>query len=259
MKILFIDDDEIFSQNICELLLKAGHTVEYCKDTNDAIRVIGTVQYDLYIIDLILPPTYENEGINILKEIKKDNNQNKAIMISQKNHNMTSIVDLAYQLGARRFIDKTDSGFSIKILTIVKEITKEMNDAIFISYGHNELLMLKLKSFISEKLEKRILVLSEIANKGMTIVEKLEAASERCNKAIVLLTKDDETRDGGMRARQNVVHEIGFFQGKYGRENVILLCEDGVELFSNISGIVYYKFDEDHFDEIYELLRSELS
>jgi len=50
MKILFIDDDEIFSQNICELLLKAGHTVEYCKDTNDAIRVIGYRFNDIVIV-----------------------------------------------------------------------------------------------------------------------------------------------------------------------------------------------------------------
>jgi len=61
-----------------------------------------------------------------------------------------------------------------------------------------------------------------------------------------------------MRARQNVIHEIGFFQGKYGRKNVVLLCEEGVELFSNISGIVYIQFDRNHFPEVFEQLRNEL-
>ena len=78
-------------------------------------------------------------------------------------------------------------------------------------------------------------------------------------KAIILLTKDDEMADGSMRSRQNVIHEIGFFQGKYGRKNVILLCEEGVELFSNISGIVYIQFDRNHFAEVFEQLRNELN
>ena len=59
------------------------------------------------------------------------------------------------------------------------------------------------------------------------MVEKLEATeAEKCNKAVILLTKDDEMADGSMRSRQNVIHEIGFFQGKYGRKNVILLCRN---------------------------------
>ena len=45
-----------------------------------------------------------------------------------------------------------------------------------------------------------------------------------------------------IRARQNVVHEIGFFQGKYGRSRVVLLAEQGVEIFTNISGIVRIDF-----------------
>ena len=95
-------------------------------------------------------------------------------------------------------------------------------------------------------------------NRGLTIVEKLEKASAFCNCAIVLLTKDDEITDGGMRPRQNVIHEIGFFQGKYGRNKVILLCERGVELLSNISGIMRIEFDVTHFEAVYDAIRMEL-
>ena len=133
-----------------------------------------------------------------------------------------------------------------------------MSDSIFISHGHADLLKYQLKDFVREKLGKTAVVLSEQPNNGMTIVEKLEAASEKCNKAIILLTKDDEMADGKMRGRQNVIHEIGFFQGKFGRRNVVLLCEEGVESFSNISGIVYITFNRDHFPEVFEPLRNEL-
>ncbi len=62
-----------------------------------------------------------------------------------------------------------------------------------------------------------------------------------------------------MRARQNVVHELGFFQGKYGRDKVILLVEEGLELFSNISGIVYSRFESNNFSAAFESLRLEIA
>jgi predicted nucleotide-binding protein len=72
------------------------------------------------------------------------------------------------------------------------------------------------------------------------------------------MTGDDELRDGGVRARQNVIHELGFFQGRYGRDKVILLVEEGVELFSNISGIIYIRFDPNNFGATFESLRLEI-
>src|ERR1035437_2115799 len=95
-------------------------------------------------------------------------------------------------------------------------------------------------------------------SRGLTIVEKLERVSEECWFAVILMTKDDEQKDGGVRVRQNVVHEIGFFQGKYGRKNVVLLAERGVEVFSNISGIVRIDFEPNHFGEAFEDLRREI-
>ncbi len=129
---------------------------------------------------------------------------------------------------------------------------------IFISHGHNELLQLKLKDFISSRLQRTPVILAELPNWGATVVEKLERESKSCSMAIVLMTKDDEQRDGGVRARQNVIHEIGFFQGIYGRKNVILLAEKGVELFSNISGIVRIEFDSQSFEAVFEQLRREI-
>jgi predicted nucleotide-binding protein len=64
----------------------------------------------------------------------------------------------------------------------------------------------------------------------------------------VLLTGDDV---GGLspdtlepRARQNVVFEFGFFFGALGRNRVAVLHEEGVELPSDVHGIVYIPLDE---------------
>ena len=259
MRILLIDDDLSFAEGICESLYTAGNEVDHSGSMQESIAKLRDSQYDLIIIDLMLPPSYSQEGIEILRFVRQNPPDSEVLMISSRTAGMTMLVDQAYQNGARRFLDKSDPEYFAKMIMIVEEVKKEMCNSIFISHGHADLLKYQLKDFIKSRLGREALILSEQPNNGMTIVEKLEAASEKCNKAIILLTKDDEMADGNKRGRQNVIHEIGFFQGKYGRKNVILLCEEGVELFTNISGIVYIQFNRDHFPEVFEQLREELA
>jgi predicted nucleotide-binding protein len=140
----------------------------------------------------------------------------------------------------------------------MEEILRKRRANVFLSHGHNELLKLKLKDFLNSKLGRMPIILAEQSSRGLTVVEKLERVSAICCFAVVLMTKDDQQVDGGVRARQNVIHEIGFFQGKYGRKNVVLLAERGIELFTNISGIIRIEFEAEHFEECYEPLRNEL-
>jgi predicted nucleotide-binding protein len=74
------------------------------------------------------------------------------------------------------------------------------------------------------------------------VIEKLNEESDKCASAVIVMTGDDMDADGQARARENVVHEIGFFQGKFGRVGVCLLHEDGTNIPSNIFGIVYIPF-----------------
>lgn len=258
MKILIIDDDCIYAQKLIEFLSAMGHLVEYCESIIDFHQVVNIEQYDLALLDLMLPPTYTKEGLSILSKLRKKAPNMVVIMISAKNNDMISVVSKAYGEGIYTFLDKNECDFIEQLIERILEVERKMNDKIFISYGHNELLKLKLKEFIRDRLKREIIVLDELPNSGLTIVEKLEKASSYCNCAIVLLTKDDELMEGGMRARQNVIHEVGFFQGKYGRNKVILLCEKGVELFSNISGIMRIDFEATHFEAVYDSIRMEL-
>lgn len=58
----------------------------------------------------------------------------------------------------------------------------------------------------------------------------------------MVITGDDEVQGDGPRALQNVMHEIGFFQGKFGLPSVCLLYEEGTDIPSNIHGLVYIPF-----------------
>jgi predicted nucleotide-binding protein len=69
--------------------------------------------------------------------------------------------------------------------------------------------------------------------------------------AILVMTAEDQTVDGQFRARQNVVHETGLFQGKLGFNRAIVLLEDGVEEFSNIHGIEQIRFSKENIKETY--------
>ncbi|MBN3755914.1 nucleotide-binding protein [Paraburkholderia sp. Tr-20389] len=117
---------------------------------------------------------------------------------------------------------------------------------VFIVHGHHEALRESVARVV-ERLGLTPTILHEQPNSGRTIIEKFEAQAD-VDFAVVLLTGDDEGRalkDGATRARarQNVVFELGYFFGALGRNRVCALCEPGVELPSDIHGIVYVQLD----------------
>lgn len=70
------------------------------------------------------------------------------------------------------------------------------------------------------------------------------------------MTSEDETAEGKIRARQNVIHEAGLFQGRLGFDKVIILKQDNIEEFSNIAGLQYIPFSGDNIEQtFYELQR----
>ena len=128
----------------------------------------------------------------------------------------------------------------IKIEDNMNQPTKPTNK-VFIVHGHDNALKNEVARFI-EKLGLEAIILHEQANKGKTIIEKIEHYSD-VSFGIVLYTPCDiggKTKENLQpRARQNVVFEHGYLVGKIGRKNVIALVKDKVEKPSDISGIVY--------------------
>jgi hypothetical protein len=130
-----------------------------------------------------------------------------------------------------------------------------MGKKVFISHGHNELVKHKIKDFIRKRLKMEPIVLSEQKDLGLTIVEKLETYAKDCWFALILLTADDQTSSGSFRSRQNVIHELGYFHALLGRKKVLLLKETQVELFSNISGLIYKEFKGANIEAVFEDVR----
>jgi predicted nucleotide-binding protein len=65
--------------------------------------------------------------------------------------------------------------------------------------------------------------------------------------AILVLTRENRHADKRWHARENVIHELGLFQGRLGYEKAVILMEAGVERFSNIDGLTYIEFSKGDF------------
>jgi Predicted nucleotide-binding protein containing TIR -like domain len=89
------------------------------------------------------------------------------------------------------------------------------------------------------------------ARAGHVIRDILEEMLEKSSFAILVMTGEDETSDGKLRARQNVIHETGLFQGKLGFSRAIVLVEEGVEDYSNLQGIQGVRFSKGNIRETY--------
>ncbi len=153
----------------------------------------------------------------------------------------------------------------------IAEIIESEEKQIFIVYGHDHTSREQLE-LILKKLD---LNHSKIVNdSGMTIIEALEKKVSEIHCGIVLLTADDlaiSKHDYNKksftgepiepllteRARQNVILELGMLIPVLGRENIIVLRKEGVEVPSDMSGVFYIGF-ENHIKETVQKMAKRL-
>jgi predicted nucleotide-binding protein len=118
---------------------------------------------------------------------------------------------------------------------------------VFVVHGHDIAAKESVARFL-EKLRLEPVILHEQANEGRTIIEKFEAYAD-VGFAVVLFTPDDvgaaasQSSSLQPRARQNVVLELGYFTGKLGRQRVCALFKPGMEVPSDLHGVLFQELD----------------
>jgi predicted nucleotide-binding protein len=132
--------------------------------------------------------------------------------------------------------------------------------SIFIGHGRNKA-WIDLKEHLHEKQGYEVSAYEIGARAGRAVRNVLEGMLDDNAFALLVMTAEDKMKDGKMRARQNVIHEVGLFQGRLGFDRAIVLIEEGTEKFSNIEGIEQIRFPrggiKETFGEVLATLRRE--
>lgn len=119
MKILIVDDEELIRTVIKEYAEIEGYSVEEAENGEEAIAKCKVNQYDLIIMDIMMPKL---DGYQAVKEIHKDKNT-PVLMLSARGEEYDKL--LGFDLGIDDYVQKP---FSPKeLMARVKAILKRVN------------------------------------------------------------------------------------------------------------------------------------
>lgn len=214
-----------------------------------------TVSYELYYPDRVITA---DSFADVEKTIK------------EKGETTSHVTYYESQTGRKLRFDTTTPGQAVvtvdngrwtdSVVKVVAEIMSlsEFPRRVFITHGHGSSWR-EVRDYVERDLHLGLetIEMASRPNMGRTLIEKLEEESVHCSFAVVVMTGDDLAGDE-VRARENVIHEIGFFQGRYGRGRVCLLHEEGVGIPSNLSGVGYSPFQKGNVGSAFVELQREL-
>jgi len=159
---------------------------------------------------------------------------------------------------AERLVRDIDQALEIRANSLLEQPKREPARRVFITHGRSNDWR-AVQPFIEKDVGLQTVELAQEPNMGRTIIEKLIDNAVRCDSAVIVMTGDDVANEDQSRVRENVMHEIGFFQGRYGRNLVILLHEEDVNIPTNLAGVAYIPFPKGAIETGFHVLQRELN
>jgi DNA-binding NarL/FixJ family response regulator len=104
MKLLIVDDSEVISKRLNELLqdIIGLEIVGIAKDGLQAISEFNKLKPDIVVLDLMIP---QLNGLDVLRNIRL--HDKSVIVIVLTNYHQSYFRDLSTELGANYFLDKS--------------------------------------------------------------------------------------------------------------------------------------------------------
>ncbi|WP_041948483.1 TIR domain-containing protein [Turneriella parva] len=124
---------------------------------------------------------------------------------------------------------------------------------IFLAHGE-ESSWHEVAEFIEQKLAHEVVPYAGSLAPGRTDIQKLEELTEECAFAIVMLT----AKESAARSRAKIIHEIGFCQGSFGRENVLVMKEEGAQEIEELGGVIYVPFASGNAKAAFQRIQAEI-
>ena len=101
MRLLIVEDEKELCDTISKSLYESGYEVDTCYDGDEALDYILTEEYDLIVLDLNLPGM---DGMDILKELRKENEETKVLILSARSQIIDKVEGL--DAGANDYMEK---------------------------------------------------------------------------------------------------------------------------------------------------------
>lgn len=179
--------------------------------------------------------------------IRKSNPQISISIEYTKNSDTTVIVKAKTRGEIENVFAVFEENYNSSLVPNEKELKSPV---IFIGHGRSSLWR-DLKDHLTDKHNYKIEAYETGARAGHTIRDILDEMALKSSFAILVMTGEDEDKDGKLKARPNVIHEIGLFQGRLGFSRAIVLLEAETEEFSNLNGIQQLRFSKDNIKEVF--------
>jgi predicted nucleotide-binding protein len=149
----------------------------------------------------------------------------------------------------------------VSAVTVVgAESLMKKDGKIFIGHG-GSLVWMQLKDFLQEKLGLQADEFNRESTAGISTEARLQEMLDAASFAFLIMTAEDQHADKTFHARENVIHEVGLFQGKLTFKKAIVLLEEGCAEFSNIRGLTAIRFPKGNImaksEEVRGVLRRE--
>ncbi len=132
--------------------------------------------------------------------------------------------------------------------------TSRVGTNVFLGHGRS-LLWRELKDFVEDRLHLPVDEFNRVPVAGLTNIARLSEMLDAAAVAFVIMTAEDETAEGKLQARMNVIHEVGLFQGRLGFTRGIVMLEEGTEEFSNVQGLGQIRFPKGQISAAFEQVR----
>jgi len=163
-----------------------------------------------------------------------------------------SFIDsLVIDIKSDNYISKSTTNTGV----VNADIKHNKMNSVYIGHGRSKL-WARVQVFLEKEQGLTVVSYESESRVSQSIISILEEMLEVSSFAVLILTAEDETGDGSYRARQNVVHEAGLFQGRLGFKKVVLLVQKGLENFTNVDGLQYMPFSNENIEQsFYELQR----
>lgn len=117
-RILVADDEEILRMLIVDTLEDNDYEIDEAEDGAEALQLINSKDYDLVLLDYMMP---EYTGLEVIEQVRRSGNDVKIVMLTAKAQKKDE--DIAKETGANYFISKPFS--PIALLETVEGILDE--------------------------------------------------------------------------------------------------------------------------------------